>query len=185
MANKHPTYNVVSNADTLHAVYSEHNSWLTGWLAKAIGCPQNAADLAHDTFVRVMTRGDASTVTDHRPWLLTIAKRLLIDKSRRQKLERAYLEALHLASESPETSPSSEELWMAVQTLELIAKALEKLAEKPRQAFLLRHIDGLTQAAIAERLGVSVTMVRNYLVQALVACHSVVENISMANGSKT
>lgn len=175
------TYSVECGAasvctESIHSLYSQHNNWLIGWLAKTLGCPHNAADLAQDTFVRVMTRCDPSTVNEHRPWLLTIAKRLLIDKSRRKKLEYAYLEQLKLSSQMADTVPSSEQLLVAVQTLELIAQVLDKLADKPKQAFLLRHIHCLTQAEIAEQMGVSVTMVRKYLVQGLMACHHVIED---------
>lgn len=164
--------------DSLHSLYSQHNNWLTGWLARTLGHPQNAADLAQDTFIRVMTQANPSTVSDHRPWLLTIAKRILIDKSRRHKLEQAYLAELKLSSEDAYIEPSTEQLLVAVQTLELINHVLDKLAVKPRKAFLLRHINGLTLAEIADQLDVSITMVRKYLVQSLVACNSVIEDIS-------
>ena len=166
-------------ADSIHTLYCRHNSWLIGWLAKTLGCPQNAADLAQDTFVRVMTRCDATAVSEHRPWLLTIAKRLLIDKSRRRQLEQAYLAELQLSLQATAVAPSSEQILMAVQTLELIASALDTLAEKPRQAFLLRYVDCLTQADIAGQLGVSITMVRKYLVQGLVACHEFIDDESL------
>ena len=83
--------------DALHSLYVRHNNWLVGWLAKTLGCRHNALDLAQDTFVRVITRCDLSKVSEHRPWLLTIAKRLLIDKKRRYKLEQSYLAELKLS----------------------------------------------------------------------------------------
>ena len=158
----------------LGEIYGQHHRWLTGWLTKMLGCPHHAADLSQDTFVRVITHTDIRTVSEHRPWLATIAKRLLIDKTRRLKLEKAYLQALSQAPQVTE-APSAEQLLVAVQTLGLINQALNKLADKPQRAFVLRHVKGQTQAAIAQQLGVSVTMVRNYLVQGLVACHDAIE----------
>lgn len=67
--------------------------------------------------------------------------------------------------------PSAEDIAAAVQILDKISQILARLAEKPRQAFLLHYFDGLTHAAIATQLGVSDRMVRKYLVQALVHCH--------------
>lgn len=156
-------------------VYSQHHSWLTGWLTKMLGCPHNAADLSQDTFVRVMARTDISIVNEHRPWLITIAKRLLIDKTRRIKLEKAYIEGLTISSQVEGVS-SSEQILVAMQTLELLASALEDLPEKPRKAFIMRHLEGRKQSFIAEQLGVSSTMVRKYLVQGLIACYSVIED---------
>lgn len=116
-------------------------------------------------------------VREPRPWLLTIAKRLLIDKSRRQKVEQAYIEqCMALAEESPALAPSTEAICSAVEALEKIAQALDTLSDNARRAFVMRHIDGLTLKEIAEHIGVSITMIRKYLVQGLVACHRVMDS---------
>ena len=190
------------------ALYQEHSGWLNSWLCRTLRCPDNASDLAQDTFVRILsldsdsaknsvvnkhtsTPSELSTtkplntsakdifsLKEPRAWLLTIAKRLLIDKSRRYKLEQAYLAELTLSVESNDlqfSAPSAEQLLIALQTLELITQTLETLADKPKKAFLLRHIDGLTHVDIAKKLNVSPPMVRKYLVQSLVACHAIFE----------
>ncbi|WP_416390945.1 sigma factor [Alloalcanivorax xenomutans] len=41
--------------DLVAVLYSDHHGWLLGWLRKKLGCSQHAADMAHDTFVRVLT----------------------------------------------------------------------------------------------------------------------------------
>ena len=43
----------------LHRLYSEHNGWLKGWLRVRLGNAADAADLAQDTFIRVMTARNA------------------------------------------------------------------------------------------------------------------------------
>ena len=106
-----------------------------------------------------------------RAYLVTTAKRLLIDQSRRQRIEQAYLAELAQAAEIMDGFPSAESIASAIQILDKISQALAGLAEKPRQAFLLHYLDGLTHAAVAAELGVSDRMVRKYLVQALVHCH--------------
>ena len=35
-------------------LYSDHHGWLVGWLRRRLGNPCDAADLAQDTFVRVL-----------------------------------------------------------------------------------------------------------------------------------
>ncbi len=161
------------------SLYENHHYWLTGWLCKKLGCSQNARDLTHDTFVNVISKqNDLTQIKEPRPWLLTIAKRLLIDKRRRYLLEQAYLEALKLSLDDAEPIPSAEDVYLAINALDTISQALDKLPIHVRQAFILRHIDGLTQSAIAEHLGVSATMVQKYLIQSLVACQQVFETES-------
>ncbi len=104
-------------------------------------------------------------------YLATTAKRLVIDQSRRQCIERAYLAELKLATAMMDHAPSPEQLLSVMQVLERISVALEGLARKPQQAFLLHYLEGKTHAAIAGQLGVSDRMVRKYLVQALVHCY--------------
>jgi RNA polymerase sigma-70 factor (ECF subfamily) len=48
---------------------------------------------------------------------------------------------------------------------------LGTLSSKARAAFLYSRLDGMSHAEIAERLGVSVSRVRQYLAQAMRQCY--------------
>lgn len=155
----------------VHALYSEHHGWLYGWLRKKLSCPHSAADVAQDTFLRIIASRDALFgMREPRAYLSTTAKRLLVDRARRQLLERGYLAELALVMEAVEGAPSPDEILMAVQALEQIAGALAGISARAREAFLLHYLDEQPQAAVAQQLGVSTRMVQKYLVQALLAC---------------
>lgn len=154
----------------VHALYSEHHGWLYGWLRKKLSCPHSAADVAQDTFVRIIASHDALFgMREPRAYLSITARRLLVDRARRQLLERSYLAELALVMDGA-GAPSPDELLMAVQALEQIADALAGIAAKARAAFLLHYLDEQPQATVAQQLGVSTRMVQKYLVQALLAC---------------
>lgn len=156
----------------LRDLYCEHHGWLYGWLRKKLGCAHNAADVAQDTFVRIVASRDALLgVREPRAFLTTTAKRLLVDRARRQLIEQAYLAELALLTESLPGYPSPEETLLTLQALEQISAALAGVSERARQAFLMHYLDGETHAVIAEELGVSARMVRKYLVQCLLHCH--------------
>lgn len=160
----------------MHALYSEHHGWLFAWLRRKLGCGQHAADVAQDTFVRILaSRNGLLGVQEPRAYLVTTAKRLLIDQARRDLIEKAYLQELALAMSSNQGAPSAQELLEAVQALVQIEAALAGLSAKARQAFLLCYLDGQTHAQIAQQLGVSAKMVQKYLIQALTHCHSALE----------
>ncbi|WP_049298462.1 sigma factor, partial [Pseudomonas aeruginosa] len=38
--------------DAVSHLYQDHHGWLQGWLRRRLGCAENAADLAQDTFAR-------------------------------------------------------------------------------------------------------------------------------------
>lgn len=154
------------------SLYSDHHGWLFGWLRKKLGCADNAADVAQDTFMRIITSRDALLgMQEPRAYLTTTARHLMANRRRRQLIEAAYLAELALAASQCEGFPSPEQICVAVQALEQISAALHGLADKPRQAFLLHYLDGQTQAEVARQLGVSTRMVQKYLAQALLHCH--------------
>jgi RNA polymerase sigma-70 factor (ECF subfamily) len=153
------------------SLYSHHHRWLFGWLRRKLSCPHDAADVAHDTFLRIIGSRDALLgMREPRAYLTTTAQRLLIDRSRRQRIEQAYLEGLAQAAASMEGFPSPEQTLAAVQALAQISEALDGLPPKPREAFLLHYLDGQSHGVIADRLGVSTRMIHKYLVQALSHC---------------
>ena len=60
---------------------------------------------------------------------------------------------------------------VADQGRDIIDRLLAKLSSKSRAAYLYSRIDGLTHAEIAQRLGVSVPRVRQYLAQGIRQCY--------------
>ena len=131
-----------------------------------------AADVAHDTYVKIIDTGRLpEQVAQSRAYLVRIAKHLVVDIYRRRRLEHAYAELLaHLP---PACVPSLEERLLVLETLCRLDAALDRLPLRVREAFLLSQFDGLTYSAIAERLEVSVGSVRKYMLQAAQACFAV------------
>lgn len=149
-------------------LYTNHHGWLYDWLRRRLGCSDNAADLAHDTYLRVIDSGRYPTQETARSYLMQIAKGLVIDKHRRKAIEQAYIDVL--ATHAEILSPSAEERMLALEALCQIDAALGKLKPKIREAFILSQFDGLTYSAIAIKLNVSVASIKNYMYQALEAC---------------
>lgn len=159
-------------ASPIEALYTDHHPWLLSWLRRRLGDAGDAADLAHDTFVRLMASARGAAVGDEpRAFLTHVAKGLVIDLWRRRDLERAYLEALaHL----PEAhAPSLEAQWQVIEALLQIDRLLAGLAPATRQVFLLAQLDGLTLAQISAQMAMPVITVRRHIHKALVACMGV------------
>lgn len=157
--------------DSLATLYRGHHGWLLGWLRQRLACPQQAADLAQDTFVRLLVQREAQAPREPRAFLATVARGLLIDHYRRASLERAYLDALAQLPEPEVPSPESQALVM--ETLLAIDRLLDGLKPVVREAFLLSQLDGLTYPQIAERLGLSVSSIQQYMTQAFTHCYRV------------
>jgi len=167
-----PEY-AVSTASPVHAIplstlYSEHHGWLYGWLRGKLGNRADAADLAQDTFLRLLGKRDAAPLREPRGYLATIARGLLIDRYRRQALEQAYLEAL--AQQAEPVSMCAETHAIVIETLLAVDRLLDSLGARTRAIFLLAQIEELSYADISRRLGVSLPTVKKHLVRAYTEC---------------
>ena len=154
------------------ALYSDHHGWLQGWLRRKMGNAFDAADLAHDTFLRVLARRDTPRLLAPRAYLGAIARGLVADFFRRKDIERAYLEALATLPEAH--APSLEARAIVLEALVAIDNMLDGLKPAVRQAFLLSQLDGLTYEQIAQQLGVTKRTVSNYMCKAIEHCYLLV-----------
>lgn len=157
----------------LARLYGDHHPWLLGWLRRKLGCTHQAADLAQDTFLRLIhaqLQGLAhpAELREPRAFLATVATRLVANHFRRLSLEQAWADALAALPEA--TWPSPEQQAIARQALQRIDAALATLCERARRAFLLSQFDGLTYAQIATELAVTERSVKRYMAQAFEAC---------------
>jgi RNA polymerase sigma-70 factor (ECF subfamily) len=152
----------------LAVLYEAHHGWLRTWLRRRLGCADKAADIAHDTFLRVLSQSAPEPLHSPRAYLSTIAHGLVVSHWRRQDLERAYLEAL---AQQPELSaPSPETRALAIEALVAIDALLATLPERARRAFLMSQLDGLTYREIGAQIGVSERMVKKYMARAMLHC---------------
>lgn len=161
------------NASTpidIATLYADHHAWLRDWLRRRNGCTQRAADLAQDTFCRLLEWPDLILVEHPRRYLATVARRLLIDDRRRARAELSFLEAWALLAD--DTAPSPERIAAAIDELVAIAQLLDGVPAKARRAFLLSRLDGLSYRDIATELGVSTSMVKQYIARVLSHCYA-------------
>lgn len=159
------------SADALHLMYHGHHGWLVQWLQRKLGNHGDADDLAQDTYVRVATGRVLPEPDQARPYLVQIAKNLMIDLVRRRKLEAAYLDALAAMPEA--LVPPHEDTLAVLQVLSALDRAMAQLPAKVRDTFYMSQFDGLTYSAIAEALVISAATVRKHMLTATRTCMSV------------
>lgn len=146
---------------------------LLNFLNRQVNDRDTAADLAQESFARVLAVQHAGrAVLDVRALLYRTARNLVIDQHRRAELRRhddldAIPEDLHPPAPrhlQPEDALASQQ---AVRTY---AAAIEALPPRCREAFVLHVFDELSHAQVAQRMGISVSMVEKHVVRGMVAC---------------
>ena len=153
----------------IKVLYANHHGWLRNWLRRRLGDAFDAADLAHDTYLRVMRSGRIPPVDESRRHLTQIANGLVIDLYRRRQIEAACMEVL--AQEPQQQEFSEEARALAVEALVEIDAILRSLHPYVRTALLLCKIDGMNYRDIAAQLKVSVSSVEKYIAAGLLSCH--------------
>jgi RNA polymerase sigma factor (sigma-70 family) len=157
---------------SVESLYQEHHGWLVSRLRGKLGNVFDAADLAQDTFVRVLAKRDAPAIDElraPRAYLSTIAKGLVADFFRRKDLEQAYLAVLATLPEPQQ--PSLETRAIVLEALTAIDAMLDGLKPVVRETFLLSQLEGLTYAEIATRLNISIRTVNNHMGKAITHCY--------------
>ena len=160
-------------SEQIHQLYQGHHTWLYQWFKRRLNNSEDAADLAQDTFLRIMKRQEALHFEQPRAILTTVAKGILFNWYKRQEIEKAYLEALENRPEEYERS--SEHVVEAVEALFLISELLDQFSDRERQIFLWSQLDGISQVEIAKRLNISTRTVMRDLTKVLSKCISIIE----------
>lgn len=157
-----------SHTAAVQYIYEQHHSWLYGWLRNRLCDACDAADVAHDTFVRILSAANATQIREPRDYLATVAKGLVIDRYRRKAIERAYEQAV--ASRPQSTVISEEEKALIIETLWIVDKTLNELGARTKLILMLSQIEGLTYQQIALKLKVSLTTVKKHMIRAFTEC---------------
>lgn len=165
------TFQQLSSQGLIQEFYERHRPWLHSWLSKKTGSTFDAADLTHDTFIRVLLQDNAQEIVEPRAYLTRIAHGIMVNFLRRREIEHAYLNAmLNLGHGQEMAVPSPEEYMLHLEKLVTIDRMLDGLPIKARKAFLLHKLNGMTYPEIAEELGMSVISIKKYIARALLHC---------------
>jgi RNA polymerase sigma-70 factor (ECF subfamily) len=123
---------------------------------------EDALDVVQETFMRLYQKLDAyEKDRNFQAWLLQIAKNLSIDYFRKHHGRRREMESdksveeLPVAAEDHWSNPESSEL------RQVISRNLERLGERQRLIFVMKHFNGLEYREIAQVLGISVGTVKS------------------------
>ncbi|UJB63779.1 sigma-70 family RNA polymerase sigma factor [Acidovorax sp. YS12] len=153
---------------SIESFYADHHGWLKAWLRRRLGNSFDAADLAHDTFLRLLRRDDLPAIREPRALLTTVAQGVVSNFHRHRRVEEAYLATL--ASLPEPTAPSPETRAILLETLVELDRRLDALDVPVRKAFLLSQLDGMKQADIAIELNLSLATVQRHIAKAARMC---------------
>jgi RNA polymerase sigma-70 factor (ECF subfamily) len=161
----------LGSIDTLHALYSQR---IFRFLLTSLRDRDLAESLTQDTFVKAWAardqfRGDCAPAT----WLTRIALNLVRDHTRTNRFRfwrsaaNNAIDATEFAGFLPDRVSSAESALIARQQIALVWNTVERLSERQRTVFLLRFVEELDLADIAQITGMPVSTVKTHLYRGL------------------
>lgn len=133
-------------------ILSRRIHWMMGGNARMRA---ETGDFLHGVFLEILRRLDRFEIRDERSfvaWATEIARNSIRSLVNR-KYERAFSSlATTMLGVEPAASPTPSENAASAEQRHRLAEAIEQLAEDYQQAILLRHMEGLSFAEIAERM---------------------------------
>ena len=124
-------------------------------------------DLVQEVYVRVFEAARKEIPEKAKPFLFTTARNLLINRVRDRRvvpMEAALdLDALGIAIDTP----SPDQGLMVRDELRRLREAIDSLPPRFRDVVVMRRIEDLSRAEVAQRLGISETTVSDYLTKGM------------------
>jgi RNA polymerase sigma factor (sigma-70 family) len=151
-------------------IYERHVLRLRSWLRRETGSIEVANDLTAETFAQALVslkRFEGHEDEQALAWLYGIARNLLSQYRRRQRVETSARERLHMPLRDYGGFDEADELVDAERLAPALEEALAALPAHERAALDLRVIDGLAFDEVAERLAVASPAVRMRITRAL------------------
>lgn len=142
-------------------LFTTYHAALVRYLTRRLGDRDWAEDIAQETFVRALRQ---EHLVNERSWLFAVASNLVRDQGRKEITRRRHLELLAAEQRDAHVEAPDTALERAQEAADA-RRALDTLAERDRQALLLRE-EGLDYPEIAEILGVAVGSVGTTLSRA-------------------
>jgi RNA polymerase sigma-70 factor (ECF subfamily) len=140
---------VISTVDT----WNQFSDQIQGFFAKRVNDSSVAEDLRQEVFLKIHASLDQLKDSDKlRPWIFAIARNILHDyhKSRGKDISETEIQFQYQEDPQFESDIRS-----------CLIPMIEKLPEKYRDALLYSEIQGMSQKALAENLGLSHSAARS------------------------
>ena len=151
-------------------LYGDVSPELRRLLARKLGNQEEAKEIAHDAFEKLLRLDAREDVEDLRRFFFTMANRMALDVLRRRKVQDRHARAQStMGGGERHVVDDPERVLIGRERLTAAQRALTALPSKTRYVFLLHRFEGYTYAEIARTIHRSKKSVEYHMNRALQA----------------
>jgi RNA polymerase sigma factor (sigma-70 family) len=156
-----------SEQEALRCLADQFGPVLLKYFMRRVRDRSEVEDLAQEVYLRLWKRGDIGAIDDVRGYLFETAASVLTDRARKRLSHHSDRhDTFDPESHGNEGFPSDRVL-IGQETLTRVSRALLELPDRARTIFVLRRLEGLRYQDIAERLGISLSLVEKQMARAV------------------
>jgi RNA polymerase sigma-70 factor, ECF subfamily len=147
---------ITTGRDSFESALRTYERRVLGLALRLTGNLDDAQDAAQEVFLRLHRNFRALDADAVAPWLHRVTVNVCADVLRRRKTRPA----VSIDRDHASTEPNPEAQAERERNRQLLGAALARLGEKERAALVLRDLQGLSTAEVAEALGSTEATVR-------------------------
>lgn len=160
-----------SGETTWAELFRKNNEALVAYLTHKLGGDrQEASDVAQEAYSKILGLDDPGAVNHLRAYLFRTARNIAIDRLRKETRNPATYCNDEFVRNIECSTPSADRMLIAKEQVRLIGLAVTELSPRRRYIFLRRRLYNESYAALAERTGLSESMVRKHVLRAMRHC---------------
>lgn len=158
-----------SKKTLLERLFAEHRGGLHNFFRRRVKV--DAQDLAQEVYLRILRHNDAQSIRNPELYLYTVANNLVKEHTvvERRLNNTDDVNESDIQEQLAEL-PHFEHTLDRQECVKRLRSALAELPPKCRAAVVLQYQEGMTYGEIGRKLGISSSMVKKYLSQALHHC---------------
>jgi RNA polymerase sigma factor (sigma-70 family) len=155
---------------SVHDLIRRHHDSLMHFLNRRLRVAEDAADVAQETYIRMLQYEGSREIHSPSSLLFRIAINVANDLGRTERTRQATNQCRIDDLDLPSDQPTPEREIAGQQDLAILYQAIADLPPKCQQAFLLSRVRRMTYREIARHCGTSVKMVEKHISHALTVC---------------
>lgn len=146
-------------------IYARYESFVVNFFYRRLwNDSEKAEDFAHDLFTKIIDKPDSFDPSrTFKTWLFSVANNMCKNEYKKQEVRKPTGYDLPEGMDSKDENPLQDVEIDKSNFNEALKKELDKLNDKHREVFMLRHFEGLSLNEIGEALEINTGTVKSRL----------------------